>query len=574
MEDLSYDPINWMASNLKIVTMEAELSPLRCNDAQLKVHNSLELQRKAGFPMRALVLKARREGVSTYTEGRFFYEINVRRMHNACVCSADIDATNKVFKMAKTFQDNMPAGLRRETDYSNRKEITYTAPHMSQLVAQTAGKGVLGRGGLTHYLHATEFAFWDNAKEQLGGASQEIPDDDGTIIVIESTANGVGGAFYDMFMQAYDDYRHSRNLMNYLPIFLPWYIFGKYVAPAPADFEIGKPHTYGILDEWLEPEEELVRAFHCTKEQLMWRRWAIKNKCQGDLSLFKQEYPATLMEAFQSTGRPVFNHSVLDKQLEQCPKTGRYGLFVGNNHPDYIDVHQSYNCWRMQVPVRQGHQYCMGIDTKEDRLSDPKDLKSKSDRHGVMIFDRTTNEFVCMFHGDIAQHELGEQCVLAARYYNNAWVAPEIPLGMQVLRIFTESGYENLYNRQIHDEQFIIEDSDNLGWRTTLISRKWMIDSFVSVLNNIKLMFPALIEEMRTFVYDKNGKPTHMPGRHDDLLFGAMIAIQVHTRCPFSVLPYPYAFTDEGGRKVSYALNVSGCIDIDDDEEDEWLFTE
>jgi hypothetical protein len=308
---MKYDPITWMQRFLKIVTMEGDLSPLHCNIAQLKVHNTLEQQRKNGFPQRAIVLKARREGVSTYTEGRFFYEINARSMRNGCVCSADDEATRKVFKMAKTFQDNLPEGIRRPTEYSNRKEITYTKPHMSSLIAQTAGKEVLGRGGLTHFLHCTEFAFWKNAKEQFGGAAQEVPDDPDTIIVIESTANGVGGAFYDMYMQAYEDWKKSKRLANYLPIFLPWFIFPKYKMPVDGPFEIGKDTTGMYEPEWLEAEFDLS---DCTPEQLMWRRWAIKNKCQGDLSLFKQEYPATVQEAFQSSGRPVFSHTILNRQ--------------------------------------------------------------------------------------------------------------------------------------------------------------------------------------------------------------------------------------------------------------------
>jgi len=234
-----------------------------------------------------------------------FYEINARPMRNACVCSADADASNKVFKMARLFQDKMPDGVKRATDYSSRNEIVYSKPHMSSFSVATAGKDVLGRGGLTHFLHLSEFAFWNNAKEQLGGALQEVPDDTDTIVIIESTANGVGGAFYDIYMEAYEDYLKSKDLRNFLPIFLPWYIFPKYVMDG--FLEVGKPHAAWVDPEWCEYEDELVRSMGCTPEQLMWRRWAIKNRCQGDLSLFKQEYPATVQEAFQASGRPYFH---------------------------------------------------------------------------------------------------------------------------------------------------------------------------------------------------------------------------------------------------------------------------
>src|SRR6185312_1228994 len=43
-----------------------------------------------------------------------------------------------------------------------------------------------------------------------------------------------------------------------------------------------------------------------TLEQLNWRRWAISNRCQGDLRLFQQEYPSNLEESFLSTNRQIF----------------------------------------------------------------------------------------------------------------------------------------------------------------------------------------------------------------------------------------------------------------------------
>ena len=564
-----------MQRYLKIVTMEGDLRPLSCNIAQLKVHNSLELQRRAGIPQRAIVLKARREGVSTYTEGRCFYEINARQMRHACVCSADLDASNKVFKMAKTFQDNMPDSVRRPTDYSNRKEIIYSSPHMGSFVVQTAGKGVLGRGGLTHYLHCTEFAFWSNAKDQFGGASQEVPDDTDTLVVIESTANGVGGAYYDMYMQAYEDWQKSRDIRNYLPIFLPWYIFPKYMMGAP-DLEVGVAHASGYDAEWLEPEFELVERFGCTPEQLMWRRWAIKNKCQGDLSLFKQEYPATVREAFQSSGRPVFSHSVLNKQ-ESLACQGKQVVFDDSGP---VPVHKTYNAWTILRRPVSSHQYAMGIDTMVGRLSDSSNLKSDRDHHGVVIMDRDNREVAAYFRGDCTQDELAQQCLYACAYYHNPYVAPELPNGMQVLIRFRDSGYQNLFIRQESDDREFVDDVENLGWKTTSTTRPLMVEAFKSFVQEegVRLNARPLIQEMREFVYDKTGKPIHAAGKHDDLIFAAMIALQVHLRSPFRAIPYSYGRTGEGFVATKTVdLAQAGVIDPgpwETEDDDLWLTTD
>ena len=575
---MKYDPITYMQNYLKIVTMEGDLSPLHCNLAQLKVHNSLERQRTAGLPQRAIVLKARREGVSTYAEGRCFYEINARPRRNACICSADLDASNKVFKMAKLFQDSMPEGLKRPTDYSNRKEIVYSAPHMSSFFAATAGKDVLGRGGLTHYLHLTEFAFWNNAKEQFGGAVQEVPDDTDTMVLIESTANGGGGAFYDISMESYEDYIKSGDIRNFLPIFLPWYIFDKYTQSVDCGFEVGVPHAEWVLPEWVEPEDELVSAMNCTAEQLMWRRWAIKNRCQGDLSLFKQEYPATVLEAFQSSGRPVFPMSVLSRHEAKCC-AGKQVLFDSECRPD--GVQKVFDAWTiLRRPVAE-HQYAMGIDTMVGKLSDQSDVKSNRDSHGVVVLDRDNREVVAVYRGQCTQDELAQQCLRCAKYYNDAFVAPELPNGMQVLVRFKDAGYTNLFTRQESDDREFVDDVENLGWKTTTTTRPLMVEAFKSFVmeEGVSLNSKPLITEMRQFIYDKTGKPIHGAGKHDDLIFAAMIALQVHLRSPFKAIPYTYS--DTGGGPIARKtvdLARSGVVDPGpwamEDTDDDWLVTE
>lgn len=548
----------WAAMNLSIITMQGKMSLLDINIAQKIVHSKLEMQRKAGLPMRAIILKARRTGISTYVEGRFFREINLNALRYACVCSADVAATQKVFGMAKLFQEKIPDDLKLETEYSSRNEIVYKAPHRSSFLLQTAGKDVLGRGGLTHYLHCTEFAFWNKAKEQFGGAAQEVPDDPETIIAIESTANGVGGAFYDMYDQAVLDWRNTKDLNNYLPIFLPWHIFPAYSKSLPKIFEMNAE------------EKDIQKEFSLSPEQMYWRRWAIKNKCQGDESLFRQEYPATWLEAFQATGNPVFTNYMISYQNTNAIAEPRCCIFTKKG---IQDVDRKFNCWQIKTLPRADHQYCMGIDTMESRLSDVQDPKSKLDCDGVVIMDRTIGDYVAIYHGRGNQDDLADQCVLAAERYNEPWIAPEIPNSMVLLKRFKEKGYQNIYNRQIHDEQLDTKDSENLGWRTTMITRKYLVGDYITAMRNQELVvgFRDIVEQMRTFIKDKTGKPIHQSGKHDDLLIAGMIALQVHIRCPLNAAPYPDSHTsmqetkEENDDKLCY----SGVVDTGMEDEDD-----
>ena len=554
------DILGWMSRNLKIIDMGGNLIPLNVNIAQMMVHKTLLLQEEADLPVRAIILKARREGVSTYVQARFFEHVNTHENKVACVASADIDATQKVFNMTKLFQGHIPNP--RKTAFSRRSEIVYAEPHRSSFLCQTAGKQVLGRGGAVNKFHATEFAFWADAKNQFGGAAQEIPDRAGTDIIIESTANGVGDAFYDMFWQARDDWVKTKDPRNYLPIFLPWFIFPDYALPAPDYFELD------------DEEKDIKRRHDLNLNQMYWRRWAIKNKCQGDPDLFMQEYPATSLEAFRSSGTPIFSKKIIENQKKTVADI-KYGVFIPGDKVTFEVVDRKINCWAMADPVIGECQYTLGIDTIEGKASDVADAKSKIDFHGCAVFNRTRLSYDCVFKGRIEQWELAEQCILAARYYNEAYVAPEMPIGMIVLQKFKDVGYPNIYNRTIHEDRISEDISEEYGWRTTTVTRKWLVDGFIAALRDgqVRVRIPWIIEEMEVFIRDKSGKPVHMPGKYDDCLFGAMIAMEMHKRVPYESGMYPDESTG-GSDEVEPALVLAkaGAIDPGVEEDyDEYL---
>jgi len=559
-----------MARYLKIKDkITAELISFRPNLAQLRVWNTAKLQIDRDLPVRLLVAKARQEGVSTFAEALLFQYINRYPNKLAQVVSADTDSTDLVFSMSKIFQEMMPDGVKRRTLHSNRKEIAYASPHRSKLMVQTAGKDVLGRGGTVHYSHDSEVAFWPNAKEGLGGALQQVPKAPGTVVILESTGNGVGGEFYDRYVAAVDKRKYAPDdYSGFLPIFLAWWSFPDYQEALPKDgIELYRDHElYG-------DEVALADRFKLTKEQLYWRRLTIKGECGGDIRLFKQEYPADWQECFQATGQSVFSQGMLNRWQDRSV-VGRPVLFDSN---EPYDVLRQDECWRIYETRDPVADYTMGIDTAEGRVSDSKNARSNPDYHGVVVYNRTRNSIAATYHGRCDQHELGHQCIGAGGYYNTAWVAPELPYGMVVLDMFKQAKYPHIFQRQTADDREDVDEMDNLGWKTTVATRPMMVEGLLKLINETNPLCPSpeIIGEMRTFIRDKSGKATHLPGEHDDLLFGWMIAVQLHNRCPLKEQPYPYSTTGElpdrtTGRDICY----SGAIDygIDFDGEDDDLF--
>lgn len=554
--------VAWINGNLKIIDKDSKLVSLNPNVGQLMLQNTIELQLKRGLPVRIILLKPRQVGWSTWTQALCFEYVNRHSNVTAQAVSADQEATDHIFRISKLFQQEMPLETKLPTISSNRREIAYASPHRSRLIIQTAGKDALGIGTTVKFFHSSETSKWPNAAEGLAAALQQVPNKPDTYVILESTANGAGGTFYEMFWEAVerlktnpDDYR------GYLPVFFPWHKFPEYTSSVPEGFEAD------------EEESDLKDQYGLTDGQLVWRRFKIQ-EVRGDKAKFCEQYPLTPDEAFQASGNPVFPASVLEVQNKRVVKNLRKGLFFRDKGKQvrFESVNRLLDCWFMSAPPTEGDQYTMGIDTMEGRISDYGDSKSPLDFHGVAILNRNARRYDCIYKGRGNQQELGEQCLLAAEFYNNAFVGPEVPSGIVVLNVFKQAGYENVYNRQIHDEQYVEEDTETLGWRTTMITRKWLVEQFlVSVQEEspLTITFQEIINEMRSFVRNKDGKATHASGKHDDVLFGAMIALQLHLRCPIDNIAY--GFTRTGiysfPETIQRDLNEIGAIDLGCEDE-------
>lgn len=532
--------LGWQQSYLKIINKRSQLVSLNHNIPQLKVHNTIQLQKSRGLPIRIIELKARQMGLSTYAEADNFEDTYRNANRHACVVSADIDSTDKVFKMCRTFYQELPVNMQMLLDKSNRKLIQYAPPHRSSILCQTAGKEVLGRGGTTHRIHATEVAFWRNAEEQMLGLLQEVPKNldaiANTSVVIESTACGVGGYFHNKYWESVERLKKNQEDYNgFLPVFLPWYIFPEYRMRLPDYME--KPLILINDEPYCELDTDgYYRSFgvQLTDEQWFWRRYTIDNDCGGDLSKFKQEYPGTAREAFQSTGKMIFPSVLLDKHEQVCRKPVATIEFIelGNRiRPENVLRH--HDCWKIWRWPESNHEYIVYGDVCEGLLADPNDPKSDPDFHAAGILDRNTFELVATFHGRCDTIPYGEQMVRAARFYNYAWASPEVnSCGLAVLNEFKRVNYPKIYQRLTKEEEGVEQESVRLGYKTTVLNRKPGIEQLKQVLKDSDIIIydKAIIDELRVFV-NKNGKPVAENGYHDDFVMMLVGIIQLHLHC-------------------------------------------
>jgi hypothetical protein len=286
------------------------------NRAQLYIHERIEAQRKATGKVRAVILKGRQQGCSTYIQARYFHKVITSRGKKAFILTHEADATKNLFEMTKRFYDNLEAGLCPKADTSSIKELHFSQFDSGYAVGTAGNKGV-GRSQTIQLFHGSEVAFWQYADEHAKGVLQAVSDEGGTEIILESTANGIGNYFHGRWVSA-----SGAIDSDYQAIFVPWYWQPEYTMTV----EGFSPN---------EEEQELLShhaADGLTLSHLAWRRRKINNLSkdfEAGLELFKQEYPFTANEAFLNPIDNVFINSRYVMQARRADVDSTNALIIG-----------------------------------------------------------------------------------------------------------------------------------------------------------------------------------------------------------------------------------------------------
>lgn len=267
---------------LKVKNKKGDLVPFVWNRAQKHIHTLLEKQRREKGYVRALLLKGRQQGGSSYVGARFYHRTSTTPGRSAFIVAHEDKATNNLFEMVKRYHKHNP--LAPSTKNSNAKELVFGAIDAGYKLA-TAGTDDVGRSNTAQLLHGSEFAYWNNAAMHLAGIGNTIAKAEGTEIILESTGNGVGNQFHMLWQTA------ESGQGDYIAIFVPWFWQEEYEDTPPDNWE-------------LTPEDiEYQNAYGLTLRQMAFRHSKRLEYGQGQEWLFDQEYPACAALAFQSATR-------------------------------------------------------------------------------------------------------------------------------------------------------------------------------------------------------------------------------------------------------------------------------
>lgn len=504
----------YMAHFLKIRNKEAQLVPFKLNDAQLLFDAEIEKCEKQGKLKRFIILKARQMGFSTYTEGLLFHRTTQNPFTNSMIITQEDKATQNLFNMSKLYYEELPTALKPMIKYSNGKELVFENPTndpiekkrnpglRSKITVATAGTVEVGRSATIHNLHASEVAFFPDASTTMLGLLQCVPDTLNSCVVLESTANGVGGYFYDIWQKA------VRGENDFIPLFYPWFTDVHYQKPFSSTSE--KENFEKSLDDY---EINLMNKNALTLEQLNWRRHTIANKCAGDKELFMQEYPSTPEEAFIASGRPVFNIPALRKYLDHNEE----GIRGYVKEHGFIEDEKGYvEIWEMPKP---NEYYVLGADVAEGLV--------EGDYSVAQILNENC-DVVARWHGHIDPDLFGIELVNLARYYNDAYIAVENNNhGLTTIKSIQRQEYWNLFFSKTYD-RFSDTITKKLGWSTNGKTKPMMIDKLAEFVREfyIGIKDKLTIQELLTYIIEDNGKTNAQEGCHDDCVTSLAIALQ------------------------------------------------
>lgn len=265
------------------------LVPLVPRKAQLLLLRQMIAMADAGKPIRIIVAKARKEGVSTVVEALFAYLGEHIPNFRAITMAHSQAATGAMFLLAKRAYENFPA---QRTGRVTTSAIAW--PNGSEYIAMTARAEGVSRGDTFQAMHISELAYCQTVAgmdaRAVMGAINAVPLHPDTIVVIESTGAGPTGDFYDRCMLA------ARGQSTFALCFFPWFL--------DSGYSLDPPSTWSPTDD----ERALAAAYELNPAQVFF--WHTKKMESASSGLgdfeFRREYPATLEDCFSAAEGLVF----------------------------------------------------------------------------------------------------------------------------------------------------------------------------------------------------------------------------------------------------------------------------
>lgn len=523
--------------------------PFRLTKPQQKLIDLVLKMMAEGRPVRIIVLKARQMGFSTEIQALMHWFIQVSRQVNCLTMAHKSKASKNLFQIFLRYQDKILDEFKPAVKSRNENVGFVEFGALESTVSMESAEAEdAGRSGTVQFLHGSEVAFYPN-REVLNACLQAVPDigahvdpdtgewNPGTFAFLESTANGASGDFYDMCQMA----RAGEGDFEFF--FVAWWEQDEYrrkVSPEEANDWRRFKAARAIGAQWdnrvlklTEEEVKLIERYDLDFGQILWRRATIKTKCKGDVSRFKQEYPANPDEAFLASGSPWFDQERVIEAKEAAERAQapfRFRIDEARSARDrkpvlVPDPYGELRIWRH--PDRRS-TYVAGADVAEGVVEGDADC--------CMILDHEEFSHVAELHGHFDTSTYARKLFWLGMYYNKALLGVERnSMGAAVIdRLSDDLRYPNLYGPKNDPTD---ADPYEYGWRTTQGTRGILVSGVQEAVNDRSLRSDSVEfwDECLSFKRNTKGKPEAESGRHDDRVMAMAIAVEMRDHMPARV---------------------------------------
>ena len=505
--------------------------------AQLKLLALYLWCKKNGKPVRIIILKARKEGISTLIEILMLIEAMDLKIEGI-VLAHDKRTAAHIFRISKLAFDKYDLSKPVVSGSRIREMVFGEDGHDGYLVVETANNVQAGTGVTPQFIHASEPPKWAKGSETATALLQSTGDGPETSVFLEGTAYGEEELFKPIWEEAEEHCKVSWTLTSdgmeptievnrpfewngYIPLFISWMEEPSYKREF--DTIDDKKRFEGILDK----EEHLLLKRGTTLEQLNWRRFTIKNKCQNRLEIFKQEYPSTPQEAFITSGRPKLNVAILDRMVAENGVVGRLepqSEWQTGKLKFIKDVNELFTVFHYP---EINHNYIIGCDVAEG--IQPEGAKDP-DESVFIVFDLTAGcRQAATFAGRVSETMLVEPLARTGIWYNHAFINVDNSstgkhVAIKLAEIYRK---DRLYWGQ--------PGSGVPGFRTHVGNRHLLVSTLSQFVEDeaITLTDRRTISQCKSLVTSAHGKVQAAPGKHDDhpaAIWFALIAIPKYPR--------------------------------------------
>lgn len=557
------------------------------NPPQRLLVEALESQRRAGEPIRLILLKARQWGGSTCVQ---LYMAWLQLVHleglNSLIIAHQGVATDEIKDMFDRMMASYPATLlyppgekppkgEKRMERVGRSGSAFRIPARNcKVKVGSAERPDSCRGGDYNLVHCSEVGIWKATKEKtpeqlLRSACSGVLLRPLTMIVFESTANGTGNFFHREYEAA------RRGDSQFRPLFIPWFAIPQYSAPL-ADARAFAEGLLRMRAQTVAPSDRRQPGRYLWQ---LWERgatleairWYVDERMKySDHGLMAAEYPSDDIEAFVHSGARVFDKYKVEDLRRGC-RAPRWRGEVSSDAPEGRGALAGLRfvedeCGRLAVWALPDTDRSVS-----DRYLAVVDIGGRSDKADwsvVAVFDRKfmldggRPALVAQWRGHSDMDLLAWNALRIAAFYQEALLVVESNTletrdrdrqvdGDQSGFILNQlrDVYPNLYARRRSEEDIRQGLPTKYGFHTNVATKPMIISTLIKVIRErlYAERDEACLDEYLTYERRPNGSYGALPGRHDDLLMTRAIALHI---C-FHEMPVPR-------RRSSLSARIAG----------------